>query len=85
MGNPDPMTCDIDNSDPGDMDVIQELNSVPFTRNSQVAGTGTLNSGPAAESASPTAFFLPGVTGLGASPVGALAMARKIGLALSSF
>ena len=62
--------------------MIQSLLSVFFIRNSQVAGTGEVVSGPAAASAS--LVFLPGGVGLGASPVGALAIARKIGLASST-
>ena len=70
--------------DPEDADVIQSLLSVFLIKNSHVAGTGTEGcSGPAAISAS-FAFFAEGEIGLGGMPVGALAMARKIGLTLSS-
>ena len=63
MGNPEPITWDKDSVDPGGQDVIHELYSVFFTRNSHVA---------------------PGGMRLGAVPVGALAMARKIGFVSSS-
>lgn len=61
-------------------EVIQSLLSVFLIKNSHVAGTG--GSGPAAASASDV--FLPGTVRLGGVPVGAEAMARKIGLAFSS-
>jgi len=61
------------------IEVIQSLLSVFLIRNSQVAGTG-VDSGPAAASASSSDFFFPGGVGLGGVPVGALAIAKKIGL-----
>ena len=61
-----------------------ELESVFFTRNSHVAGTGADGSGPAAASASAASPFLPLAAGLGSSPEGALAMARMAGLASAS-
>ncbi len=69
--------------DPEAADVIQSLLSVFLIKNSHVPGTGIAGSGPAAISAS-FAFFAEGEIGLGGMPVGALAMARKIGLTLSS-
>lgn len=72
--------------DPGDAEVIQSLLSVFLIKNSHVPGMGevlVVGSGPAAISES-FVFFAEGETGLGGIPVGALAMARKIGLALSS-
>jgi hypothetical protein len=87
MGKPDPITWDTDRVDPEGQDVIHELYSVFFTRNSHVAGTGTLlapSSASAAAAASLTALLAPGEMRLGAVPVGALAMARKIGFVSSS-
>lgn len=79
------MTCDVMMEDPGDAEVIQSLLSVFLIKNSHVPGMGevAVGSGPAAISAS-LVFFAEGETGLGGIPVGAFAMARKIGLALSS-
>ena len=87
MGKPDPITWDTDRVDPEGQDVIHELYSVFFTRNSHVAGTGTLlapSSASAAAAASLTTLLAPGEMRLGAVPVGALAMARKIGFVSSS-
>ena len=74
--------------DPGDaIEVIQSLLSVFLIKNSHVAGMGevvaVVGSGPAAISAS-LVFFAEGERILGGMPVGALAMARKIGLTFSS-
>jgi len=85
MAKPDPITCEIEMEDPGDAEVIQSLLSVFLIKNSHVPGTGevVVGSGPAAMSAS-FVFFAEGEIGFGGMPVGALAIARKIGLALSS-
>jgi hypothetical protein len=71
--------------DPGDTEVIQSLFSFFLIKNSHVPGTDevVVGSGPAAMSAS-FVFFAEGEIGFGGMPVGALAIARKIGLALSS-
>ena len=80
------MTWDMESGVCGPADVIHELLSVFLMRNSHVAGP--VGCGPAAASASSASaalpFFLLGGVGLGAIPVGALAMARKSGLVSSS-